>query len=204
MSARGDILSAIRARPFGMAEPPPADDASPIVDAIGTFAERARLANAEVHFVGNEEDVPQAIAELLRGRNLPAIVHVPPNASQLPWESAPGLTLEATPPGANEVAVAIAPFAIAETGTLAYPARADAPASWHFRTGFEIAILRAGTILPRMEEVIGRLKANGLPSTVNFVTGPSRTGDIEQTLELGAHGPKALAILIVKGRSNQL
>ena len=39
----------------------------------------------------------------------------------------------------------------------------------------------------------------GLPSTVNFVTGPSRTGDIEQTLELGAHGPKALAILIIRG-----
>jgi L-lactate dehydrogenase complex protein LldG len=48
-----------------------------------------------------------------------------------------------------------------------------------------------------VEEVVARLKAVRLPSTLNFVTGPSRTGDIEQTLELGAHGPKALAILIV-------
>ena len=36
-----------------------------------------------------------------------------------------------------------------------------------------------------------------LPSTINLVTGPSRTGDIEQTMELGAHGPKALAVLVV-------
>jgi L-lactate dehydrogenase complex protein LldG len=48
-----------------------------------------------------------------------------------------------------------------------------------------------------MENAIARIKANGLPHTINFVTGPSRTADIEQTLELGAHGPKALAILIL-------
>jgi L-lactate dehydrogenase complex protein LldG len=60
-------------------------------------------------------------------------------------------------------------------------------------------VVGANDILPHMENVLQRLKAAGeLPSTVNFVTGPSRTGDIEQTLELGAHGPKALAILIVE------
>ena len=59
--------------------------------------------------------------------------------------------------------------------------------------------MRADSILAHMEDVIGRLKLAGLPSTLNFVTGPSRTGDIEQTLELGAHGPKALAILIIRG-----
>jgi L-lactate dehydrogenase complex protein LldG len=42
------------------------------------------------------------------------------------------------------------------------------------------------------------VKTRALPPTINLITGPSRTGDIEQTLELGAHGPKALAVLIVK------
>jgi len=46
--------------------------------------------------------------------------------------------------------------------------------------------------------VLVQVKRRGWPATLNFVTGPSRTGDIEQTLELGAHGPKALAILIVR------
>jgi len=59
-------------------------------------------------------------------------------------------------------------------------------------------VLKASDIVPQMETVIARVKAKGLPHTLNFVTGPSRTGDIEQTLELGAHGPKALAILIVQ------
>jgi L-lactate dehydrogenase complex protein LldG len=198
MTAREDILSAIRGRRAkALLAPSPCRAPAPS-DPVQAFAERAIRANAEVRFVASEAGVPQAIAQLLRGRNLPAVVHVPPNATQLPWNSAPGLTLERTAPGPDDAAVAIAPFGIAETGTLAYPCGVGAPASWHFRAGFEIAVIRAETILPHMEDVIARLKADRLAPTVNFVTGPSRTGDIEQTLELGAHGPKALAIFILR------
>jgi L-lactate dehydrogenase complex protein LldG len=199
MSARDDILSAIRAERRKGAPVPPPYSAPVISDAVTAFVERAQRANAEVRFLDSDAEIPHAVADLLRARNLPAIVHVPPNASELPWELAPGLTLERSTPSGDDAAIAVAPFGIAETGTLAYPSAADAPASWHFRAGFEIAVIRASTILPHMEDVIGQLKANELPSTLNFVTGPSRTGDIEQTLELGAHGPKALAILIVRG-----
>jgi L-lactate dehydrogenase complex protein LldG len=198
MSARDDIFSAIRARgakhvPVPPSYRPPASD-----NLVQAFAERAKLANAEVRFLNSETDVPKAAAELLRTRNMAAIVHVPPDALTLPWKTAPGLTLEHTAPGAEGAAIAIAPFGIAETGTLTYPARADSPASWHFRAGFEITVIHADAILAQMEDVIVRLKSGKLPSTVNFVTGPSRTGDIEQTLELGAHGPKALAILVIQ------
>ncbi|HEX3944927.1 MAG TPA: LUD domain-containing protein [Rhizomicrobium sp.] len=197
MSARDDIFSAIRARRAKRIPKPPSYRPPAPDNLVQAFAERARLADAEVRFINGEADVPQAAAELLRARNMAAIVHVPPSASVLPWMSAPGLTFEHTTPGADDAAIAIAAFGIAETGTLAYPARADSPASWHFRAGFEIAVVRAETILSHMEDVIAQLKSGDLPSTVNFVTGPSRTGDIEQTLELGAHGPKALAVLIV-------
>jgi len=53
-------------------------------------------------------------------------------------------------------------------------------------------------ILPRFEDIIARLAPQGrMPATLNLITGPSRTADIEQTIELGAHGPRALHILIV-------
>ena len=129
----------------------------------------------------------------------PATLHLPPDAQweDLPWDSAAGLTLLHELPGPDDAALALAPYAIAETGTLVYPSDNKRPASWHFRAGFEIAILRSDAILPHLETVLARIKATGIPHTVNLVTGPSRTGDIEQTLELGAHGPKALAILVV-------
>lgn len=199
MSAREITLSTIRASRGKTVPAPPPYRAPSVVDPINVFAERARLAHAEVRVIDSDAQVPLAVAELLRDRNLPATVHVPPAASGLPWDFAPGLTIEKAAPGADDTAVAIASFGIAETGTLAYPSHADGPASWHFRAGFEIAVLHAEKILSHMEQVIDHLKSLRLPSTVNFVTGPSRTGDIEQTLELGAHGPKALAILVVKG-----
>ena len=43
-----------------------------------------------------------------------------------------------------------------------------------------------------------------LPRTVNFITGPSRTGDIEQRIVLGAHGPRRLHILVVENRQDDM
>ncbi|MGD0865152.1 MAG: LUD domain-containing protein [Rhizomicrobium sp.] len=203
MSSRDEILSAIRLRRVrNETRPASYHPASIDGDLIAQFAKRAASQAADVRRLSSMDDVPAAVADILRGRNMQAVIHLPPGSpgDQLPWQSAPGLTREAAPPGPDDAALAIAPFAIAETGTLAYTSAIDAPASWHFRAGLEIAVLRADSILPHLEEVIAKVKARGeFPRTVNLVTGPSRTGDIEQTLELGAHGPKALAILIVDG-----
>jgi L-lactate dehydrogenase complex protein LldG len=200
MSARDEIFAAIRARRTIEAPRPSPLAARAIGDLPQAFAAAAALANAEVRFLATEDEVSDAVADLLRGRNLPAVVHVPPGSFRLPWQTGGNLTIETTVPGPEDATVALAPFGIAETGTLAYPSSSEAPASWHFRAGFEIAVVRADAILPDMENVLSAIaRAGDLPSTVNFVTGPSRTGDIEQTLELGAHGPKALAILIVTG-----
>jgi L-lactate dehydrogenase complex protein LldG len=203
MSARDEILSAIRQRRVrNEKRPSPYHPAAIEGDPVEQFEKRAKLQAAEVRRLASMDDVPAAVADILRGKNMQAVIHLPPESAgdQLPWASAPGMTRESSPPGPNDAALALAPYAIAETGTLAYTSAPNAPASWHFRAGLEIAVLRADSILPHLEEVLAKVKARGeFPRTLNLVTGPSRTGDIEQTLELGAHGPKALAILIVDG-----
>jgi L-lactate dehydrogenase complex protein LldG len=200
VSARDEILSSIRARRLAQA-PKPEPYHRPIAegDPVKQFADRAGSVATELRVLDSMSDVPAAVADILRAKNMAARVHLPPDAELGALALAPALTIEKTAPGPDDCALAIVPYAIAETGTLAYPAREDSPASWHFRAGLEIAIVRAGNILPQMEDVLARIRAKGaLPHTINFVTGPSRTGDIEQTLELGAHGPKALAVLIVR------
>lgn len=195
MSARDDILAAIARTPRKAAPHPGPYAPPPLEDLLQRFSTMAQAAAAEVRILESAQDIPAAVAEILRARNLPARIHLPEGSSfaNAAWAIASGTA----PPGPDDAALAPVPYAIAETGTLAYPARATEPASWHFRAGLEIAVLDARDIAASMEDVLARAKADDLPPTLNFVTGPSRTGDIEQTLELGAHGPKTLAILIV-------
>jgi len=203
MSAREAILSAIRAQRVKH-EPRPALYRRPDAaeDAVMHFMAQATRAAAEVRRLPRMQDVPAAIADALRARNMKAAVHLPRNsplAQLLQWDLAPGLSRDHAAPGPDDAAVSLAPFGIAETGTLAFTTKPDAPASWHFRPGLEIAVIRKSSILADFESVLARTKTDGAwPSTINLVTGPSRTGDIEQTLELGAHGPKALVVLVIE------
>ncbi len=199
MSAKDDILAAIRDRRVRTVPRPALYRApAPAADMVAQFAERAAAAHAEVRVLESAAEIAAAVADILRGKNLPATIHVPPGSALDAYTGT--LSVESGPPGPEDVALAEAPLGIAETGTLVYAARADAPASWHFRAGLEIAVLHARDIVPHMENAVAKLKQRGaLANTINLVTGPSRTGDIEQTLELGAHGPKAQVVLIIKG-----
>jgi L-lactate dehydrogenase complex protein LldG len=93
---------------------------------------------------------------------------------------------------------------IAETGTLMMVSGPETPSTMNFLPDTEIVVVRDGQIVAGYEDAWDRLRARqkergeeGLPRTVNFVTGPSRTGDIEQRLVLGAHGPRRLHLVLV-------
>ena len=197
--SREQILSAIRARKLKQA-PPPGPYRAPKTegDLTEAFAKKLSAQQSDVRFLDGMADVPDAIADILRGRNMAARIHIAPEC-ELAALALPNVEVRREAPGQFDAAVTFASFAIAETGTLAYASSKDNPASWHFRPVLEIAIVRAGTVVAELEDVLSALKAKGgLPTTLNLVSGPSRTGDIEQTMELGAHGPKALAVLVLK------
>ena len=71
--------------------------------------------------------------------------------------------------------------------------------------GTALVVLRAGQVVGSYEEAIAQLRDAGaaaedagfMPRTVCFITGPSRSGDIEQTLQMGAHGPCRVHIIVV-------
>ena len=78
---------------------------------------------------------------------------------------------------------------------------ADSPTTLNFLPETEIVLLPAEGVVGGMEEAWARLRNRlgkaGLPRTVNFITGPSRSADIGQKLQMGAHGPRRLHILVV-------
>jgi L-lactate dehydrogenase complex protein LldG len=170
---------------------------------LATFKSEAERVQATVAEVATAADVPAEIARFLRENNLPATLRFGDDArlAAMPW-AATALEIARGPSeGDDPNAVAAAFAGVAETGTLALVSGADNPTTLNFLPDNHFVVLFADDLVADAESVFARLKAvygaGALPRTVNFITGPSRSADIEQTLLLGAHGPRRLHIVVV-------
>jgi L-lactate dehydrogenase complex protein LldG len=164
------------------------------------FGSVARLADAK--------DIPAAVGDYLATQNLPPrfVLAPHPDLAGLPWADRPMLEFEARrAQGSDLVSVQHGFAGIAETGTLMLPSDPARPTTLNILADTEIVVLRASTVVGAYEEAWDRLRAartdpvtgGFMPRNVMLVTGPSRSADIEQTLELGAHGPRRLHIILL-------
>jgi L-lactate dehydrogenase complex protein LldG len=153
--------------------------------------------------VRNAHDVPAEIARWLRAANLPATLRrgADKRLAALDFHGTSIELSEGPSAGRDLNGLSHAFAAIAETGTLALTSGPDNPTTLNFLPDNHIVIVEAKDVLGDMEAVWARLRATygegRLPRVVNLVTGPSRSADIEQTLLLGAHGPRALHVIVI-------
>lgn len=168
---------------------------------VALFIRNVEKEFGTVERVADATEIPAAIAQYLAAQNLPSrFVMAPhPELQALPWERAPMLAPEARRAEASDLVSVQHGFAgIAETGTLMLPSDPARPTTLNILADTEIVVLRASAIVGPYEEAWDRLRSAGqMPRNVMFVTGPSRSADIEQTLELGAHGPRRLHIVLL-------
>jgi len=168
------------------------------VDLLVAMAEEVQ---ATVARVNSPTAVPEAVARYLAAENLPAdLVLAPdPSLADLPWDTRPLLRIRRGRAEAGDAVSLTRCFAaIAETGTLMLISGAETPTTLNFLPDTHIVLVYANQVLATYEEGWDRLRTNGgMPRAINFITGPSRTGDIEQRIELGAHGPRRLHIILV-------
>lgn len=149
------------------------------------------------------DSVPEAVADYLMAQNLPSAFAMAPHPELqgIPWSNRPLLAIrEGRAQATDAVSVQHAFAAIAETGTLMLPSAPVRPTTLNLLADTEIVVLRASRLVGAYEEAWDLLRAEmgGMPRNVMLVTGPSRSADIEQTLELGAHGPRRLHVLLVE------
>jgi L-lactate dehydrogenase complex protein LldG len=149
--------------------------------------------------------VPEAVARYLAAENLPAeLVMAPdPSLDAIPWSTWPLLQIRRGRAEAEDrVSITPCHAAIAETGTLMLISGAHTPTTLNFLPETHIVVVRHDQVVATYEDGWDRLRAatqtEFLPRVVNFITGPSRTADIEQHIELGAHGPRRLHIVLVE------
>jgi L-lactate dehydrogenase complex protein LldG len=160
---------------------------------------------ATVARVASLDEVPAALADYLKASNLAPKVRVAPSPELegLPWERQPLIEIETgRAQGSDQVSLTGAVAGVAETGTLMLTSGPEAPVTLNFLPDNHVVVLKASQVVGSYEDGWDRLRATHgagrLPRTVNFITGPSRTADIEQTIQLGAHGPRRLHVLLVE------
>ena len=169
---------------------------------VGLFQEMAERVQADVARVARWRDVPAAVARYLRTRNLPQKAVMAPDRrlDRCEWESQPLLRLSrGTARDRDEIGVTLALAGVAETGTLVLASAPERPTMLAYLPETCVILLATARIHGDYESAWGALgrEFDHLPRSVNLITGPSRTADIAQELQLGAHGPKRLCIVLV-------
>jgi L-lactate dehydrogenase complex protein LldG len=174
---------------------------SPVMDwePVSRFRDRCLSLSSTVDDVARIEQVPSAVARYLAGSDLPPACVCWPEFADLEWGGT-GLAVEARPAtGEDAVGITGAFCAIAETGTLMLLSSPNSYATTSLLPETHIAVVPAARIVRCMEDGWDLLRAERgpLPRQVTFVSGPSRTADIEMTLVLGIHGPYRVHVILV-------
>lgn len=206
---RGELAGPAREAPAARLANPPrgpviarANLAQPAKVAL--FCQWAEANNATVARV-EAAQVPAEVMAYLARNNLPAQAAIAPSPqlAGYDWASQKLLSLRrGRGEAADQVSITGAFAGIAETGTLVTASGPEHPVTLNLLPDTHIIVLRESDIVSGYEEIWERLRVrygkDHMPRTVNTITGPSRTGDIEQTIELGAHGPRRMHILVVR------
>ncbi len=204
-----DQAAALRAR---MAAHPrhliPARSRVPRPEQVALFIRNVEKEFGSVARVPGLDAVPAAVADYLAAQNLPTSLAMSPHPElrSIPWATRPMLAIrEGRAQPTDLVSLQHGYAAIAETGTLMLPAAPERPTTINLLSDTFLVVLRASRIVGAYEEAWDILRAERqdpvsggfMPRNVMLVTGPSRSADIESTLELGAHGPRRLHVLLV-------
>ncbi|HKW80640.1 MAG TPA: lactate utilization protein C, partial [Casimicrobiaceae bacterium] len=178
-------------------------------DLVSRFVQRATDMESSVERIAARTEIPVCVARYLAALDLsPALSGQRsqqgvcwPEFADLDWAGA-GLEIEPRPTeGDDRLGITGVFCAIAETGTLVLLSGAATPTATMLLPDTHIAVVPSTRIVAGMEEAFALIRGErgALPRAVNLVSGPSRTGDIEQTIVLGAHGPYRVHILVVGG-----
>jgi len=170
---------------------------------LNLFRDMLAEASGTLQEVESLDDVPAAIAAYLRSKNLPMQVRrgADPLLESVPWDRERTLEVSTGRSDGQQLASVSHAFkGVAETGTLVLHSGKDNPTTLNFLPEQHLVILEAKDIVGDYESVWDALRKKfgaAFPRTVNWITGASRSADIEQILLHGAHGPKGLHVIVV-------
>ncbi len=191
-----DLAKYWKSRPS--APRPPVGD-----DLVETFSSRIQEFASTVVRLDSLEAVPRYIAEYAgtgEDENITLVTGEDPRLENLPWDTAPEIRREVRKAERTDnIGLSQAFCAVAESGSIVLLSGKADPTSNDFLVDRHIILLAEDDIVPYHEDAWKRIREAGssMPRAVNFISGPSSTGDVDLTLQVGVHGPRTLHVVIV-------
>lgn len=168
-------------------------------DSLERFKTCSAAAASTIDEISARSELPLAVARYLKANKLPMSGVCWPEFGDLDWHGA-GLEMLPRPAsGDDKVGVTGSFCALAETGTLMLLSGQAQPATTSLLPETHVAVVSTGRIVASMEDAwdLLRTEVDELPRQIVFVSGPSRTADIEMTLVFGAHGPFRVHVVLL-------
>ncbi|WP_172203286.1 LUD domain-containing protein [Niveibacterium sp. COAC-50] len=161
------------------------------------FLERAAFHACTHERIATLDELPMRALAWLESRTPLTTLWMAAPLAELAW---PATLARRSDAAAKDTiaAVSLAFAGIAESGTLVMCSGPESPITHNYVPEFHVIALRIADLVANQEAVWARLRERGaIPRALNLIAGPSRTGDVEQTIQIGAHGPRAVHIVLV-------
>ncbi len=179
-------------------------------DHLTQFREKLELGGGELTLVQDYQQAATAITAFINAQSLPAKLRLAPALKHMAWDNKLEISFGKSA-GDDLVSVTPAFCAIAESGSVVLLSGPESPTSLNFLPDVHFVIVEASQLLPHIEDVWTKLRKHidipkdvtrdaprGVPRAINIITGPSKTADVEQTLQIGAHGPRQLKVIFIR------
>lgn len=198
-SARDNILKRIQSTSKGEQNHPLPELIRPRIDSdhIAQFRAKLELGSGSLERVDSIQQAQALITEFIVEQQLPLSIRLAPALQHLNWDERLNVS-HGRSDGNDLVSVTPAFCAIAETGSVLLLSGADSPTTLNFLPDFHFVLVYESQLVPHIEDAWSKVRQEkSVPRTMNLITGPSKTADVEQTLQIGAHGPRQLRVILI-------
>ena len=168
-------------------------------DPVLHFVEECARLTTTISVVGDLADAPREVARYIERASLQRRCVGWAEFATLAWQTA-GIQYDSRPATGDDMIGITGCFcAIGETGTLLLLGAPNTPKSTSLLPETHICIVRKSRMVPTMEDAFQLMRGEigEPPRATFFISGPSRTADIEQTIVIGAHGPYRVHVILI-------
>jgi len=165
--------------------------------AADSFLARVEASAATWEQLEDESQLRDAVTAWCQRHGIKQLVTADPLLAALAWPE--GLLQDGRPASTGSATLCRAAAGVAETGSVLLLSETHSVAALNVLPEHLLVVLDPAQVVIYLEEAMSSLHDGGMSWSANLVTGPSRTGDVEQTIELGAHGPRFVHLLLVPG-----